>query len=80
MITKSGVPVSWDGAFVTKGSFADRFDVVKTEHDEILDIYKVTVVFKKTPEKQYIFEVDAEAYSTDKEILAKEILRQLQNA
>lgn len=79
MITRSGVPVSWDGAFVKQGSFADRFDVIKTEHDEILDIYKVTVVFHKTPEKQYVFEIDADAYSTDKKRLATEILRQLQN-
>lgn len=79
MITSSGVPVSWDGTFVTKGSFADKFDVVRTNYDEITEIYVVTVVFKKTPEKEYDFSITKDKYSTNKKILATEILRQLQN-
>lgn len=79
MITSSGTPTSWNGAFVTKGSFADRFKVTDTTHDEVLGVYAVTVVFNNTPDKSYVFEIDEDKYSTDKKVLATEILRQLQN-
>lgn len=78
MITSHSVPVSWDGMFAKRGSFADRFDVKDVQHNEDLDLYSVTVVFKKSPDSEYTFEVKAENYSTDKQVLATEILRQLQ--
>lgn len=79
MITSSGTPTTWNGAFVTKGSFADRFRVVDTEYDEVMGNYSVTVIFDKSPDKSYVFDIDEDKYSTDKKVLATEILRQLQN-
>lgn len=79
MIKSSNVPTSWNGAFISKGKFEDKFKVVRKEHDELLDTYEVTVVFYAKPNQEYIFEVSEEAYSAVKEILADEILRQLKN-
>ena len=79
MIGSTSTPTSWNGAFAKKGSFADRFKVVDTEHDDVLGLYLVTVIFDKSPDKLYVFEIDDEKYSTDKAVLATEILRQLQN-
>jgi hypothetical protein len=86
VITRTSVPVpfgdggnSWNGVWVQKGAFKDRFDVKSTEFNEELNLYTVTVEFKKTPDKEYTFEIDADKYSTDKQTLATEILRQLQN-
>lgn len=79
MITSSGVPTPWNGAFVRKGKFEDKFKVVRKQHDELLDTYEVTVVFYAKPNQEYVFEVSEEAYNAVKEILADEILRQLKN-
>lgn len=79
MIGSTSVPVSWDGAFAKKGGFADRFKVIDTDHNEVLGIYEVTIIFDKSPDKSYVFEIDEAHYSTDKKVLATEILRQLQN-
>lgn len=79
MIGSTSTPTTWDGVFAKKGSFADRFKVTDTVHNEVLGIYEVTVVFDKSPDKSYVFEIDEAHYSTDKKVLATEILRQLQN-
>lgn len=79
MITSSGVPTSWNGAFISKGRFEDKFKVVRKEHDELFDTYEVTVVFYADPNKEYVFEVSEETYNAVKTILADEILRQLKN-
>ena len=79
MITSHNVPTPWNGAFISKAKFEDKFKVVKKNHDELFDTYEVTVVFYASPNKEYVFEISEEAYNGVKAILANEILEQLKN-
>ena len=67
----------WDGMFFKQGSITDHFDIVNIRHDEIFGIVYVTVVFDKTPGKEYVFEIDSDKFDADKTAIGEEIIRQL---
>jgi hypothetical protein len=70
----------WDGALnpsFIKKKFTDHFEIVSTTRDEILSLVDVTVEFDKSPGKQYVFTIPAERYRPDKEVIGREIKRQL---
>jgi hypothetical protein len=70
----------WDGMFFEKRStFTDHFDVVNIQEDSVFGIVHVTVVFDKTPNKEYVFDILAEDFEPDKESIGEEILRQLKS-
>jgi len=79
VITSSSVPTPWNGAFVRKGKFVDKFKIVRKEHDEVADIYEVVVEFYASPGQEYVFEVSPEVYASDKEVIGEEILKQLKS-
>lgn len=67
----------WNGTIYKNKDFTDHFDVINVKPDEILGIVSVTVVFEKSPDKEYTFEIDEDMFESDKESIGKEILRQL---
>lgn len=69
----------WDGAFAPsiRKSISDHFDVVNIQHDEVIGMVYVTVVFANTPNKQYVFEIPEDKFQPDKEAIGEEVLRQL---
>ena len=69
----------WDGAFAKSRAqeLAEHFDVENVSVDEVIGMVSVTIRFHKSPDKAYVFEIPEEDWDADKEIIAKEILREL---
>lgn len=67
----------WNGMFYKVGSIADHFDVVNIDKNEVLGIVSVTVIFEKSPGKEYVFDIDEADFEPDKEAIGREIVRQI---
>lgn len=72
--------VTWDGAFYkARADFTDHFDIVNINESSELGVVSVTVVFDVKPDKEYVFEIDADDFEADKVVIGNQILEQLKS-
>lgn len=69
----------WNGVFSPsmQKNITDHFDVINIQADEVLGIVYVTIVFHRSPNQQYVFEIPEDRFEADKESIGEEVLKQL---